>query len=161
MAWWTALIGTVIENNSFMREGKKAKAFKAAWAPAHAKEAQKYDAHDRSRVAETNLAKVQSDRQITLTDEASNHSLRKADAKLAMAANGDSTMAYVGEAALAHQTNRARAEINENYDANLEESVGNYRAAKADFYALNQPFKGYKKKGWFSILSSGMSSKEL
>ena len=98
---------------------------------------------------------MQSDRKVTLTEEANNDAIRKADMELSLAATGDSTMAYVGEAALAHQTNQVRTGINENYDANLQTELNNYTAAKTDFYALNQPFKGYKRKSLSKVLGSG------
>lgn len=156
MAWWAMAAGAMMDYNMFALEANKEKAFRASWGDTHKKEAQKYAAQDAGRLAEKNLAKVQSDRQLTLTEEASNHSIREADTKLAMAVNGDSTMAYVGEAALAHQTNVARSEINQNYDTNLNAELGNFRAAKSDFYALNQPYKGRKRKGTLSLISGGI-----
>lgn len=143
MAFWALGAQVLSQQNPWIWKAQASETYRNRYNSAAQKELQKENALATQATAERNLAKVQSDRQVTLTEEASNDAIRRADVKLLQAATGDSTMAYVGAGALAKQTADARDKINNNYDANLNTQLSAFKSASADFYTLNMPFTKY------------------
>lgn len=139
---WAAIASAAIQYSPWALNAQGEAAYRKSWMETHDKMRAGFNAEDSMRTAEKNLSKIQSDRQLTLTDQRTAAAITAADDRVAIAASGTTgSLDYVGKIANTHANQAAVDKINAEYGSRLQGESEKLKSSAYDFYALNQPYK--------------------